>query len=109
MKVVNLTPHTIMLTTETGAVNIPASGIVARCEVSSEHWGTVEVQGVSVPLVKTSFGAVKDLPDPVPGTVYLVSGVVLSALAGSRPDVVGVTNLVRDDAGRVIAAQAFSC
>lgn len=105
MKFLNLTPHCINVVTASGEelFSIPASGSLARCIEQVEAAGSVE----GVPLVRKSFGSVEGLPEPVDGVLYIVSGLVLSALAGSRSDVVAPGNPVRDDSGRIIGCAAF--
>ena len=76
----NLTPHAI---TVRGIGNLAPSGVIPR--VSSKR---IEIQNSSgVRMVKNEFGAVEGLPDAVDGTILIVSGMVLAALNGSRPDV----------------------
>jgi hypothetical protein len=110
MKIVNLTPHALNLMPAgpTGpVVTIPPSGQVARCAVDRVQVDTVTVDGVSVPVNQTRFGAVSDLPDPQPGTVYVVSALVAQA-ATERQDVFIVDDVVRDDQGRIIGARALA-
>ena len=110
MKVVNLTPHPLNLMPggPTGpTVTIPPSGQVARCAVTRVQVDTVTVNGVSVPVNKTQFGTVSDLPDPQPDTIYVVSALVAQAVP-YRPDVFMVDDAVRDDQGRIIGARALA-
>ena len=107
MKVVNLTPHTLTIITGSGAVTIPPSGTVARVTVTRDSAGTVTIDGVDVPLSRTTYGAVTDLPDPEPGTLYIVSSLVAAA-ARDRNDLVVPDALVRDDQGRVIGARGLA-
>jgi hypothetical protein len=54
---------------------------------------------------------VEGLPDPVAGVVYIVSGRVLSELAGSRPDVVSPDtgpDAIREN-GQIKAVRGFVC
>jgi hypothetical protein len=66
-----------------------------------------------VPLVTTEYGEVEGLPAPQPGTIYIVSLVVLQALAGKRNDVVAPNTAptplgaVRDSQGRIIGVRSF--
>jgi len=107
----NLTPHALTLRNpETGVETvIPPSGTVAR-------WATVDfervletVPGVPVPVASAPvFGGAEGLPEPTPGTLFIVSSLVLQALKGSRPDVLGPgtgpnDNAVRNDKGHVVA------
>ena len=79
---VNLTPHAITLIGQDGCETVvPASGTIAR--VGSTP-GTVEPRDGFPCMVAspTVFGEVTDLPAPQDGTVFIVSGMVGSALAG---------------------------
>jgi len=110
MKVVNLTPHALNLMPAgpTGpAVTIPPSGQVARCAVTRVQVDTVTVDGVSVPVNKTQFGTVSDLPGPQPDTIYVVSALVAQAVP-DRQDVFIVDDAVRDDQGHIIGAKALA-
>ena len=96
---VNVTPHAIAL--NNGAV-FAASGTVARCQASFTEF----VDGIC----RQQFGEVQNLPAPQPGVRYIVSAMVLSALAGSRPDVVapatGHPDCVRVD-GQIKSVPGF--
>jgi hypothetical protein len=110
MKLVNLTPHALNLMPAgpTGpVVTIPPSGLVARCAVDRVQVDTVTVDGVSVPVNQTRFGAVSDLPDPQPDTIYVVSALVAQAVP-DRADVYIVDDAVRDEQGRIIGCRALA-
>lgn len=110
MKIVNLTPHALNLMPGGPAgptVTIPPSGQVARCAVDRVQVDTVTVNGITVPVNKTQFGTVSDLPDPQPDTIYVVSALVAQAVS-YRPDVFMVDDAVRDDQGRIIGARALA-
>lgn len=98
---VNLTPHVLNIHLEDGTVlEVAPSGIVARVATIPHPAEPVVAQGISIPCVQTSFGEVVGLPDPDPETTFVVSGMVLEALRGGRPDVVAPGDLVRDPQGR---------
>lgn len=101
---INLTPHVLNIHTADGVVDIAPSGDVARCKVTFTPDG--EVGGIPVSLA--SFGAVADLPTPVEGSFFIVSGMVAShpAVAG-RTDVFAPGELVRDGAGRPIGCKGL--
>ena len=109
MDYINLTPHSITLRSAQGDHVIPPSGRVARVATQETLANPILAPGSAdtIPVVVRTFGAVQDLPDPAPNTVYLVSSLVLSALAGSgRTDVLAPDTgptAVRDDQGRIIA------
>ena len=89
MKFVNLTPHTLNVLDEGGNVilSLPPSGEVARVDSRRTLVGYLG----PVPVFKTEYGDVVGLPDPQPDTVFVVSTLVLTALASkgvTRDDVV---------------------
>jgi hypothetical protein len=104
-EVVNLTPHAISVADSEGNVvmTLPPSGHVARVATSQE----VVWELVGRPVTRTVFGEVTGIPEPVEGTVYLVSTLV--AQAARRSDVVspdtGPTAVRKD--GQVVAVRGF--
>ena len=98
---VNCTPHA--LNTNDGRT-FPTSGNVARVSASFTDFDS---NGVC----RQVFGDVSGLPDPQPNTMYVVSAMVLGALAGSRSDVVapatGHPDCVRNDKGHVVSVPCF--
>lgn len=107
MTIVNLTPHALTLVVGSGTVTVPPSGTVARVAVTREPAGTVTLDGVAVPLYRTTYGAVEGLPDPTPDTLYVVSSLVAAA-ARDRNDLVVPDDLVRDEQGRVVGARGLA-
>ena len=110
MKIVNLTPHALNFMPagpDGPVVTIPPSGQVARCTVDRVQVNTVAVDGITVPVNQTRFGAVTGLPDPQPDTIYIVSALVAQAVP-DRPDVFIVDDAVRDEQGRIIGARALA-
>jgi hypothetical protein len=103
MQFVNLTPHAI---TVEGLGTIPASGQVARVSVAQRDMGT---RG-GIRLRQSVKGMVEGIPAPVDGVTYIVSGMVLDALAGSRmADVVAPdtgADAIRKD-GQIVAVRGF--
>jgi len=75
-RVVNLTPHEIRI----GEIAFPPSGMVARVATVQTDAGALIFDGHTFPVVHNTYGEVEGLPDPEPGTIYLVSALVLSAL-----------------------------
>jgi len=96
----NLTPHAINEVT-TGQT-FPPSGISARVATTSEEVEVVD----GIPFNKTQFGEVAGLPDPTPNVIYIVSGLVKSAV--DRSDVVSPSTLVRDEGGNIIGCRGFN-
>ena len=105
MKFVNLTPHAL---TVEGLGTLPASGQVARVSVAQRDMGT---RG-GVRLRQSAKGMVEGIPAPVEGVTYIVSGMVLDALAGSRlADVVAPDtgpDAIREN-GQIVAVRGFIC
>ena len=109
MKAINLTPHAIVVRVSGRDVVIPPSGQVARVSTKQVEVGVVEIDGVAVPVVVNDYGPVDGLPAPEPGTIYIVSGLVLSRVGG-RKDVVAPdtgSTAVRDGGGQIVAVTRF--
>ena len=103
MKIVNLTPHDIVIT---DGPTFPPSGIVARVSVQQVDAGDIN----GIPVKTQTFGDIVDLPDPADDTVYIVSALVLSAAkAAGRTDCVApdTANAVRDDNGHIVSVPGF--
>lgn len=103
----NLTPHAITIRPANGDdVVIPTSGTVARVVAGPRV--AVDVVGSPVPVLPSpSFGGVQDLPAPMAGYFYIVSGLVLSHVTG-RSDVFGPATgpkdgAIRNDKGHIVA------
>lgn len=101
---VNLTPHTIRFIDSNGEVihEVPSSGI-ARAE--QRRIPICTINGIAVN--KTEYGEVIGLPEPVEGTIYIVSVLTAQAARG-RSDVYIVDDLVRDSAGRIIGCRGLT-
>lgn len=109
MTVINLTPHALTLRAPDGTDNvIPPSGTVARVSNTPGSPTGDQVGGVPVVSADTT-GEVTGLPEPVEGTVFIVSGFVGSALAGSGRDDVLVPGTgpkdgaIRNERGHIVA------
>lgn len=100
MTLVNLTPHAISFTLH--GLTIAPSGQVARCTQTSTPAGDV----MGIPLSRTTFGAVEGLPEPVEGTIFIVSALVRGAVP-NRTDVASPGELVRNVSGAVIGCNGL--
>lgn len=125
MNFVNLTPHEIRIVTpghhegaEPGlSRTVPPSGSVARVEVKDGAPKPPTETGPFAWIRRSgppTYGAVAGLPEPEEGAVYLVSILVLQALAGTgREDVyapdTGPGAVVRDFEGKVVATTRLLC
>ncbi|MBO8164674.1 MAG: hypothetical protein H0Z34_13315 [Brevibacillus sp.] len=110
MTIINLTPHDVHVYDAEGKTAIktyPASGIVARVKSSTEIVG--EVDGIAVAHI--TFGEIEGLPNPQPGTKYIVSLLVLQAVDGKRDDLIGPDtgpgSVVRDESGQIVGVRRF--
>lgn len=105
MNFVNLTPHVIELSLMGGRVAIPASGMVARLDVSWDALPEVIYDGLRIPVLIPRYGELRGLPEPQPDTLYLVSSLALAHCGGRRdvlaPDT-GAT-AIRGVDGRIMA------
>jgi hypothetical protein len=102
--ITNLTPHSITVIRDNGTQITYQSGQpVARV---SQDTAPVGLLDDGVPAVTTQFGDIVNLPDPVPGFYFLVSGLVAQrAWALGRTDVVCPGSLFRDQSGNVVGCQ----
>jgi len=114
MKVINLTPHPLVLVNEgveTLGV-IPPDGRLPRVQQTDRKVGELEIDGIGcIDIVETVFGKVCDLPEPFPGNLLVVSAITaLTARAGGRSvkDLLIPSDFVRDDAGVVIGCRRFA-
>lgn len=121
MTIVNLTPHEINIHISREdlpdlVVNLHPRGVVPRVRVVSRSLDPIvhtydgahqdDVRRCEIPVTATTYGAVSDLPDPVPGTVYVVSRVVAEACP-DRSDLLIPGEAVRDQGGRVIGCRGL--
>ena len=108
MKIVNLTPHALnFLDAENRVVlTVPSSG-VARAAQRRENIGTIDADGVTLPVTRSVFGAVDGLPAPEAGTIYVVSAITAQAVP-EREDVLIVDDSVRDENGRIIGVRGLA-
>lgn len=103
MKIINLTPHAVVIT---DGPTFQPSGKVARVSVQQVDAGDLN----GIPVKKQTFGDIVDLPAPAPDTVYIVSAIVLSAAKdAARTDCVApdTANAVRDDNGHIVSVPGF--
>jgi len=111
MVLVNLTPHDIVVFPETeNEIVVPRSGMVVRCLSTREVVGSLDVNGVSIPVTKVVLGENQDLPEPEDGTMYIVS--LATALRAAKDGRVGdllVPDLtVRNANGKIIGCNGLA-
>jgi hypothetical protein len=107
---INLTPHAVNICNAQGEplFTLPRSGTVARVSVTQESAGSLTG---GIPLFRTKFGEVQDLPecDPDNDVVYIVSLVVAQhpAVAG-REDIASPGELIRDVNGQPVGCKGLT-
>ena len=107
MKLVNLTPHPIHIYIRDQRIaSIEPSGTVARAEVERVGFGHISFGGRGVPIYRSVFWDVQNLPDPEEGTRCIVSRIVAEACR-DRTDLLIVDDTVRDEHGQIIGCRAF--
>ena len=104
MTIMNCTPHAINIMDSEGKkiLTLEPSGICPRCSVERKKVGDIN----GIPINKSVFGDVYDLPSPQPDMIYIVSRVV--AEAARREDLYIVDDAVRDENGRIIGCRALA-
>lgn len=88
-------------------VVIPASGVIPRCKQETVQIGSVSVDGVEIPITRTQFGVVEDLPDAADGTMLIVSMLVAKACP-DRQDLVIPNGVIRDEGGNIIGCSSLA-
>lgn len=112
MKLINLTPHAVVVTNNLGGsapVSFAPSGMVARVamhNLEKRQWNVSNEVGTAanIKFVIDEMGEVLDLPGPMKNTGFIVSAMVRAAVP-HRNDVYSPGDLVRDEAGRVVGCQ----
>ena len=109
MEIINLTPHDVNIVLESSVVTITKSGVVARCAQQTEQVDVLQYSSANaiIPITKTSYGEIIDLPEQKENVYYIVSRLVMSAASG-RTDLLVPNGLVRDDNGNVIGCESLS-
>ncbi|NCU38383.1 hypothetical protein EOL96_04990 [Candidatus Saccharibacteria bacterium] len=129
-KIINATPHVlnIFVEDEAGTVagvvgfgrgraatfrqvaELKPSGLVPRAATSKVALEPVVVDGVMIPVDRTAYGEVENLPEPDSETTYVVSLLAAQAAqAGGRntDDLLVIGDTVRDADGKIIGATGF--
>ncbi|HEU0089324.1 MAG TPA: hypothetical protein VFQ77_17045 [Pseudonocardiaceae bacterium] len=108
MRLRNLTPHPVTITTGSGSVYLaPEPDTRPQVDEVVEMREPVLVEGLSVPIVQVAVGVLVGLPEPAPDTLLMVSRVVAEARP-ERTDLLVPYDLVRDEAGRVVACRCLA-
>ena len=107
INLINLPPHDVKLFHGCEEHVFPNAGTVARVASRSEFSHTVN----GLPVHKTIYGKIENLPERVEGTIYIVALLVAQVLGGSRSDVIcpdtGPDSAVRDGKGLIAGVKRF--
>ncbi len=102
-EIINLTPHTVKLN---DGREFPPCGTVAR--ISTSYTDIVEDGGI--PFTTTTFGTPVGVPAPREGVLYIVSGILMSALPDRKDLIAPCTNhpqTVREN-GQIVSVPCFT-
>ena len=108
MEIINLTPHTINIRIYDDlsllfTADIEPSGVIAR--VSTKEFFMNNINGI--PVTRTEYGEIENLPAPCEGKIYVVSNIV-AAHCPERADVFFPGRPVRDNQGRIVGCVGLS-
>ena len=102
MNFVNLTPHTINVHSNGNVTNITPSGNIARVTTSYNNTGTI----AGINIFDCVYGDIDGLPSSQDSTIYIVSGVIKSAVP-NRQDVMSPGELIRDENGKPVGCNGL--
>ena len=97
----NLTPHDVVILGDEKRVISP-SGAPARFEQKTMGIGKIE----NVPVSKTVYGEVENLPEEADGVFYIVSQLIKNALP-ERKDLLVPAEVVRDEKGNIVGCRSL--
>ena len=107
MQIKNLTPHEIVLFVGEEKITIAPEGIIPRCSVEQQQITEITIDGKKIPIMKTSFGQVENLPEEKEGVFLIVSRAVAEACP-DRNDLLIPNDAVRDENGRIIGCRSLA-
>ncbi len=115
MKIVNLTPHVVNIYDESGQnviISFPSEGEARVDTPDADTIGFVN----GLPVKKNRYDAVKGLPEPEQGTIFIVSMLVCQALRERgiyRGDVLSPNTspneAIRNEKGQIIGVKSLAC
>jgi hypothetical protein len=110
VKLVNLTPHPLVIFAGGGQITVPPSGTVARVREVVEDVGELVLDdGTKVPLRRKFLSSeIEGLPEPQDGVVYVVSYLAAQvAWSQGRTDVMATGDPVRDEQGHIVGVKSL--
>lgn len=108
-KLINCTPHNINIMDNDNNIilSIPASGTLIRVAQTTTDVGSINGNGVDIPVTDNTYGDVVGLPVQQLDTILIVSAKVADACK-TRKDLALVNETVRDEKGRIIGCKSIS-
>lgn len=105
VNIINLTPHAINIISEEGTKTIEPSGKLARVQTELHYTGSRH----GIEFFCSIFGDIEGLPEEKDNHIFIVSGMVLSAIIGAttRDDVFAPADLVMDNEGKIIGCKGL--
>jgi hypothetical protein len=104
MNLVNMTPHKVVIETDTEVVVLAPSGVITRIADHTEPDRSLHTVHGEIEVIRSRQGAVVDLPLPNEGTIYVVSRLVAERCR-HRSDLVYPAGTRRSEAGQVVACR----
>lgn len=105
-KVINLTPHAVVVVAPEGDIMFPPSGQVARVREIAYDAPSLTTTIGDVPMMRVRYAREVDgLPKQSLDTVHIVSRIVASAVP--RRDLVFPQSELRDNSGRIVGCEAL--
>jgi len=106
MKIVNTTPHSVVLIVNNERIVIPTSNLLIRLKEKRTKIGELEIDGTKVNINKVEYETT-DLPPQQNDVYYIVSSIVANAFP-NRNDLLIVDETIRDDKGVIIGCKSFA-
>lgn len=109
MKVINLTPHQVVChVNDNVTLTIERESLYARVATTTESIEPILdlVGSFELPMFRTIYGEIENLPDVEDNTYYIVNRMVKTACP-DRHDLLVPSGLVRDDNGVIIGCRGF--
>ena len=113
MQILNLTPHNVVIVSEgEEVVTYSPEPTAARVSVQTVQVGKITDQfGNRIPVTRSVYGKVTNLPEQKNGTAYIVSLLVAKAAKEEGRDISDLfipNETVRDEQGRIVGCQSVA-
>lgn len=105
--IINKTPHDIVVFVRDKKIIIKSEGEPIRLKSTTVRDGFVSYGNDLIPLTKSDFSEVENMPDKREGVFYIVSSLVCQAYP-DRDDLLIPNESVRDENGNIIGCKSLS-